>query len=104
MSGRIVGQVLEHAPEDLRTAEFLTLVALAEDARERDRTALRCDVESLVRRTRLKAGTVRNALAELTHRGLIKPVHTRVGRGTGRHQQYVLIELHEGHREAVIRP
>ena len=103
MSGRIVGQILDNAPTDLRHAEFLTLIALGEDARERDRTARGCDVETLVRRTRLKPGTVRNALAELTHRGLIKPLHTRIGRGTGKHQQYVLTELHEGHREATIR-
>ena len=101
MSGRIVGNVLDHAPDDLRPAEFLTLIALAEDARERDRLARFSDLHTLVRRTRLGPGTIRNALSELVRRGLIKPTKGRVRTGT--HQEYVLTELLEGHREARVR-
>ena len=97
MSGRIVGEVLDHAPEDLRPAEFLCLIVLAEDARDRDRLAAYSDVESVARRARVKPGTVRNALSVLVTRGLIVPVHDKVHRG-GRHQEYTLTRLAQHHR------
>lgn len=102
MSGRIVGEVLDNAPEDLRPAEYLVLIVLAEDARDRDRHSLYSDLGSLVRRTRLSPGTVRNALSELARRGLILPQRDNVHRG-GYHQTYVLTRLHVEHRAAVHR-
>lgn len=102
MSGRIVGEVLDNAPEDLRPAEYLTLIVLAEDARDKDRHALYSDLSSLVKRTRLSPGTVRNALSELSRRGLIVPQRENVHRG-GYHQTYVLAKLHQQHRAAVHR-
>lgn len=100
MSGRIADEVLDNGPEDLTTAERLVLVAIALDARENDRTARFSDVESLVRRTGLKPGTVRNALSSLVKRALITPQRDRVHRG-GAHQEYVVARLHNGHRAAV---
>lgn len=97
MSGRIVGEVLDNAPDDLTDAELLVLVAIGEDARDRDRLAQYSDVESLVRRTRKKPGTVRNALSSLTARGLIVPQIDRVHRG-GKHQEYRVTKLEAYHR------
>lgn len=99
MSGRIVGEVLDNAPDDLTPAEFLTLIAIGEDARDRDRRAPFSDVESLTRRTRLKPGTVRNSLSSLARRGLIVPLKDRVHRG-GHHQEYEVIKLRPEHRNA----
>lgn len=99
MSGRIADEVLDNAPEDLTTAELLVLTAIALDARETDRTARFSDVESLTRRTRLKPGTVRNALSSLTRRALITPTKNRVHRG-GQHQEYVVARLAHSHRTA----
>lgn len=99
MSGRIVGEVLDHAPEDLTTAELLVLIAIGEDARDRDRRANYSDLETLVTRTRLKPGTVRNALSALSARGLVIPQLERVHRG-GKHQEYVVAKLGRGHRDA----
>lgn len=101
MSGRIVGEVLDNAPEDLTNAELLVLIAIAEDARDRDRLAAYSDTESLVRRSRQKPGTVRNAVSSLTHRGLIVPQRDRVHRG-GKHQEYKVTQLGHHHR-AVLR-
>lgn len=100
MSGRIVGEVLDHAPEDLTTAELLVLIAIGEDARDRDRRANFSDLETLVTRTRLKPGTVRNALSTLAGRALIVPQLERVHRG-GAHQEYVVSKLNHGHRAAL---
>lgn len=102
MSGRIVGDVLNHAPDDLTTAELLVLVAIGEDARERDRVAKFSDLESLVRRTRLKPGTIRNALSVLARRGLIVPLKAHVRRG-GHHQEYQVAKLDNDHRNATHR-
>lgn len=100
MSGRIADDVLDHAPEDLTQAELMVLVAVALDARESDRIARFSDVETLVRRTRLKPGTVRNALSVLVRRALIAPTKDRVHRG-GAHQEYVVAKLAHGHRAAL---
>lgn len=99
MSGRIVGEILDNAPTDLTTGELLVLIAIAEDARDRDRRSQYSDVESLVRRTRLAPGTVRNALSTLIRRALIHPIHDTVHKG-GRHQEYTVEKLHEHHRHA----
>lgn len=100
MSGQIVNEVLEHAPEDLTPAQMLVLLSLAEDAREKGANARQAryhsSVEHLTRRTRLKAGTVRNALAELVSRGLIVPLNGRARPGIVQH--YRLPELLEHHR------
>lgn len=101
MSGRIVGEVLDHAPEDLTQAELLTLVAVAEDARDKDRVSTYSDVETLVRRTRLKPGTVRNALSNLCRRALLEPLVGRVQRG-GKHQEYKVARLTRDHRNATL--
>lgn len=101
MSGRIVREVMDNAPLDLTTAELLVLIALAEDARDNTRHAERCDVESLVYRTRLKPGTVRNALSTLVRRALIHPTMDRVYRG-GKHQEYDLTRLYPHHRDTTI--
>lgn len=100
MSGRIVGEVFDNAPEDLTSAELLVLLAIGEDARDRDRIAPYSDVESLVRRTRLKPGTVRNALSALARRALIVPQKQRVHRG-GDHQEYAVARLTHAHRAAI---
>lgn len=97
MSGRIVGEVLDHAPTDLTLAERFVLVAIAENAREKDRRAQGCDVSSLAYRTTLKPGTVRNALSELTRRALVKPLIAQVYKG-GKHQEYEVTKLYPHHR------
>lgn len=103
MSGRLVGEVLDYAPADLTPAETLVLVALAEAAKDRDRTArFQCSVDVLATRTRLSSGTVRNALSHLTRRGLIRPLIKGVSRG-GRHQEYELARLETRHRFATHR-
>ena len=101
MSGRIVGEILDNAPTDLTTAELVVLIAIGEDARDKDRIALYSDVESLVYRTRLRPGTVRNALSVLTSKALIEPLVERVARG-GKHQEYRVERLQPHHREATI--
>lgn len=97
MSGRIVGEILNHAPDTLTPAEFLTLIAIGEDAHDKNRRATYSDLASLTRRTRLKPGTIRNALSSLVARGLIVPQVKAVHRG-GNHQEYVVPKLEEHHR------
>lgn len=99
MSGRIVGEVLDHAPHDLTTAELLVLIAVAEDARDRDRHARYSDLATIVYRTRLAPGTVKNALSNLTKRALLKPANGPAYKG--RHQEYRVTELYPHHRESV---
>lgn len=98
MSGRIASEVYEHAPDDLTQAELTVLAVLALDAREADRIARYCDVETLTRLTRLKTGTIRNALSTLARRGLIRPLVDVVHKG-GRHQEYEIPKLHPHHRQ-----
>lgn len=104
MSGRIVGEILDNAPEDLTGGELIVFVAIGEDARERDRLASHSDVESLVRRTRLKPGTIRNALSELADRGLLIPQRKTTYKGGYGHQEYVVTRLEQHHRDATRRP
>lgn len=98
MSGRIVGEVLANAPDDLTPGELLVLVVIAEDARERDRRAEHCDVENIAYLTRLRPGTVRNALSSLTRRALIEPLRKTTYRGGFGWQEYRITALHPHHR------
>lgn len=102
MSGRLVKDVLRYAPSDLTDKELLVLIALAEDARERDRIARFITVEDLVERTRSTAGHVRNILSELTSRLLIFPTLNHANKG--RRQVYRIAFLTEEHRYATTRP
>jgi DNA-binding MarR family transcriptional regulator len=98
-----VGEVLDNAPEDLTPGEFLVLLTVAEDAREKDRLASHSDLESLVRRTRLRPGTIRNALSELVDRGLLIAQRKTTYRGGYGHQEYVVTRLEMYHRQAIRR-
>lgn len=96
MSGRIVGEVLDHAPEDLTESERWVLVAIAEAARDKDRIArYETDVETLARRTQRSPGTVRNCLSSLTSKGLIKPL---LAAHRGKVQHYQVAKLEQHHR------
>ena len=99
MSGRIVGEVFEHAPEDLTQAQMMVLLSIAEQANEKTRIAkFRTSLVHLERRTRLKRGTLKNALGELVRRGLIARQFERGQIGTVQH--YRVAELLEHHRNA----
>lgn len=100
MSGRIVGEVLHHAPEDLSRLDFLVLIALAEDAHDKDRTARKeCSAELIAYKVRPTStpASVRQALKRLKDRALIRPVHARVG--PGKQQNWVISKLSSYHRE-----
>jgi len=99
VSGRLVKEVLENAPESLSRLELLVLVSLAESARDENRTTRGSAAASevIARRVRSSTPSVRNALGALRQRALIKPLHSRTRPGLA--QQYVLTELHEWHRE-----
>lgn len=102
MSGRLVGEVLDHAPQDLTPAARLVLIALAADARDTDRIArFKSSVDALAYRTNLAPGSIRNVLSELVARGLIRPLIKHVHRG-GKHQEYELAKLANHHRFATI--
>lgn len=105
MSGRLVGEVLDHAPEDLTVAERFVYAALAEAARDKDRIArYKCSSADLAHRTGLKEGTVRNALTELAGRGLIRRLIAKTHKGAGgKHQEYELCKLGAHHRFTTIR-
>ena len=94
MSGRIVGEVLDYAPEDITESERWVLVAIAEAARDADRIArYETDVDTLSRRTQRTPGTVRNCLSTLTAKGLIKPL-LAARRGIVQHYQVAKLEQH----------
>lgn len=94
MSGRIVRDVLDHAP-NLPDTEWRVLITLAEDANERDRTARYCSVTTIANRTRRAEGTVRNALSQLTARGLIRPL---LKAHRGKVQHYEVARFETAHR------
>ena len=101
MSGRIVGEVLDHAPADLRTLDLLVLVALAEAAHDKDRTAVEnSSAEALAYRTRSTPSSVRNSLLRLKQRALISPVHKKIHRGQCQH--WIVAKLSDYHREGAI--
>jgi Fe2+ or Zn2+ uptake regulation protein len=94
VSGRIVGEVLDYAPESLSESERWVLVAIAEAARDSDRIArYETDVDTLARRSKRSPGTVRNALSSLTSKGLIKPL-LAARRGLVQHYQVAKLEQH----------
>lgn len=103
MSGRMVGEVLDHAPNDLRPLDLLVLVALAEAAHESDRTAIKnSSADAIAYRIRSTPGSVRNSLSRLKSRGLIRPKHNKIH--TGQSQNWTLTKLSSYHREATITP
>lgn len=99
MSGRIVKEVLENAPESLSRLDFDVLISIAESARDGDRQtrggAASADV--IAWRVRSTSSSVRNALSRLVGRGLIAPLHEKARRGLA--QQYRIAELRAHHRE-----
>lgn len=93
-------EVLDHAPNDLTPAELVVLLALALSARDKDRIArYQVDVATLANRTRRPPGSVRNALSNLTQRGLICPLLTA---RAGRSQQYEIAKLQHHHRYTTV--
>lgn len=99
MSGKLVGDVLRYAPADLTVAERFVLVALAESARDADRTS-RTNVRAIAEGTGLAQGTVKNALSELRARLLIVPQGIA---HRGHAQDYRLAQLHAYHRATTAR-
>ena len=103
MSGKIVGEVMRYAPDDLTVAQRFVLVALAESAHDhgtQPRTS-RTNSKEIAANTGLKEGTVRNALSELVRRCLIQPLHNHSKIGHNKlTQQYRLAQLHAHHRAA----
>lgn len=98
MSGRIVGEVLHHAPDDLPPLDFRVLICLAEDAHDKDRTARNeCSAEILAYKARSTPASVRQSLKRLKDRALIRPVHAKVF--TGKQQNWVITKLSSYHRE-----
>lgn len=99
MSGRIVEEVLDYAPDDLPRLDLMVLVALAAEARDSDRTAKgkHTGAEALAGRVRTSPASVRNALARLRQRALIRPVHEKARRG--QQQNWVITKLSDYHRE-----
>lgn len=106
MSGRIVAEVLDYAPEDLTIAQRFVLVALAESARDQGPTARvsRTNTTKIAQQTGIAPGTVRNALSELARRGLIRPQHEHSKVGRGRLAQDYRIHQLEAHHRAVAAP
>lgn len=101
MSGRMVREVLDNAPCDLTHLELLVLVALAETAPDKDRTARHgADTEALADRTRSTPGAVRNTLSKLRARGLIVPLYAKPRKGLA--QNYRLPVMTPGTRRAVL--
>lgn len=101
MSGRLVGEVIEHAPSDLRPLDWAVLICLAESARWSTRTATYdTSATALAHRARSTPGSVRNALSRLTQRGLIRPIRGRANRDKVQH--YELARLSSAHRFATI--
>lgn len=100
MSGRLVAEVLDFAPDDLTQLQTLVLVALAESARDSDRTArFKASNRALADRARSTPGTIDNTLKQLKDRGLIVPVHAKVHRGQS--QEWTIPKMTEATRRAV---
>lgn len=101
MSGRMVGEVLDHAPADLTQLEMLVLVTLAESAAEKDRTArYGVTAEELADKARSTPGAVRNTLGRLKERGLIVPLFEKPRRGLA--QNWRVIRMTDATRRAVL--
>lgn len=101
MSGRIVGEVLDNAPEDLTILELAVLVALAETATDKDRCARhKTSAEQIAHRIRSTPSSVKSALFRLRHRGLIVGLHEKPRKGLA--QEYRITKMHAATRRAVI--
>lgn len=100
MSGKLVGEAGRYAPADLTVAERFVLIALAESARDGDRTS-RTNARAIAEFTGLAPGTVKNALSELKTRCLIVPLG--IAR-RGHAQDYRLTQLHAHHRASTNKP
>lgn len=102
MSGKIVGEVLDYAPDDLTDAELLVLVALAENARDTgpDARITKTSAAAIAKRVRRSPGTVQNVLVELRRRGLIAAQH-KASRGHA--QNYRIHQLEAHHRATTTR-
>lgn len=100
MSGRLVRDVLQYAPEDLNKTELLVLIALAEDARDTDRIARFITIDQIADRARISSRTTRNVLARLRSRFLITGTVHRPG--NGRRQLYQVAFLTAEHRSATL--
>lgn len=102
MSGRIVGEVLRYAPDDLTETQRWVLLALAESVRDRPagNRITRTNVAEVAALTRRAPGTVRNALVELTRRALIAP-QGKASRGHA--QDYRIHPLEAHHRATTAR-
>lgn len=99
MSGRMVGEVLKYAPHDLNLLDRFVLVALAEVARDTDRTARRgASTEELADKLQSTPGSIRNALMRLRERALIVPLYAHPRKGLV--QNYRIATLNEGTRKA----
>lgn len=99
MSGRLVGEVLDHAPLDLTLLERLVLIALAETARDTDRTArYKASADAIADRIGSTPGSVRNTLGSLKARALIAPLHEKPRRGKS--QEWRLTKLTAASRRA----
>lgn len=104
VSGRLVEEVLDYAPDDLPKLDLLVLVALAAEARDTDRTAKgkHTGAEAIARRVRSTPSSVSNALGRLRQRALIRPVHAKVHRG--QQQNWIITKLSDYHREGATTP
>lgn len=94
MSGKLVGDALRCAPDDLTVAERFVLVALAESARDNTRVT-KTNARAISAGTGLALGTVKNALSELARRALIQP--QGIAR-RGHAQDYRIAALQAHHR------
>lgn len=103
MSGRLVGEVLRHAPADLTQLDLLVLVALAEAASDRDRIARHhVGTDDLADKCRSTPGAVKNAMHRLVHqRGLVVPLFAKPRRGLA--QNYRIVGMTEATRRAVTK-
>lgn len=97
MSGRLVGEVLQYAPIDLRMLDRFVLVALAESANDKDRIARHnSSGDAIATRICSTPSSVRNALGRLRQRGLIVPQLDRTK--PGQSQEWRLVQLDQTHR------
>lgn len=101
MSGRIVGEILDNAPEDLTQLELLVLIALAETAKDTTRTAtFGTSCEQIAHRIRSTPASVKSTLFRLRHRGLIVGVHDKPRKGLA--QEYTIPTTTKATRTAVL--
>lgn len=99
MSGRIIGEVLTHAPKDLTQLELLTLICLAESARTNTRTArYQTSAKQIADRIHSTPSSTKSVLFKLRQRGLIIGIHDKPRQG--RAQEYHIPPLTEATHRA----